>query len=438
MTQIPVKSPLIVALEQMEREKGVKKEEILKMVEGAVVSALRKYIGKTAQIEAIIDPETAEIKAWQVKKVVEVVANPELEMSILEAKAVNPKAELNEELRFNIQTEDFSRIAAQTAKQVLIQRMREVERNNVYEEFKPREGEMLNGSVHRFMEGNLIVDLGKTEAILPLREQIRKERYNVGDRIRAIIIKVDKSQRGPQIVLSRAAPEFLKRLLEVEIPEVSEKTVEILDIVRDPGFRAKVAVRSNNIKVDPVGACVGIKGSRIRSITNELSGERIDLIAYNPDAQQYVASAMAPARVSVVRVVDKENKRAEIIVPDDQLAIAIGREGQNIRLASKLTGWQIDVRSEGQRAEQEKKVQATLSEDLKRLEGVGPKTAEILIKAGMADIVRLSQAKADELCTLQGVGEKTAQKIIQSAKKYLKEKAKEKPDEDSKSKKEKE
>lgn len=436
MTQIPVKSPLIVALEQMEREKGVKKEDILKMVEGALVSALRKYVGKTAQIEAAIDPETAEIKAWQVKKVVETVANPELEMTLEEAKAVDPKAELNGELRFNIQTGDFARVAAQTAKQVLIQRMREIERNNVYEEFKPREGEMLNGSVHRFMEGNLIVDLGKTEAILPLREQIRKERYNVGDRIRAIIIKVDKSQRGPQIVLSRSAPEFLKRLLEVEIPEVSEKTVEILDIVRDPGFRAKVAVRSNNIKVDPVGACVGIKGSRIRSITNELSGERIDLIAYNPEAQQYVAGALAPARVSVVRILDKENKKAEVIVPDDQLPIAIGREGQNIRLASKLTGWQIEVRSEGQRAEQEKRTQATLSEDLRKLEGIGPKTAEILIKAGMADIVRLSQAKADELCTLQGVGEKTAQKIIQSAKKYLKEKSKEKSDDDSKKEKE--
>ena len=420
MTQA-VKSELMLALEQIEREKGVKKDEVLKMIEGALVSALRKHIGKLANIEAVIDPETAGIKAFVVKKVVAAVTQPELEISMDELKRLKIKAELEQELRFPIDAEDFARIAAQTAKQVLVQKIREIERDNLYEEYKPREGEVVTGSVHRFMDRNLIVDLGKTEAILPVREQIRKERYNNGDRVKAIILKVDKAQRGPQVLLSRASPLFLKRLFETEVPEVAERTVEVVNIVRDAGFRAKVVVRSNNAKVDPIGACVGIRGSRIRSIMTELAGERIDLIAYSDDPRQFLINALSPAKVSSVRVLDKDAKQAEVIVPDDQLSLAIGKDGHNVRLASRLTGWQLEVKSEAQKGEEAKKRAENLTADLTQLEGIGPKTAEVLIKGGMADIAKLAACRPEDLTTLQGIGEKTAAKIVESAKKYIEE-----------------
>lgn len=417
MTQ--TKSELIVALEQIEREKGVKKEDILHMIEGAIASALRKHMGKNAFIECIIDPETSGIKAYITKKVVDKVVNPEVEMTLAEASRHKASSQLGEDLRMTIDTEEFARIAAQTAKQVLTQKIRETERDNLYEEYKPKEGELISGSVHRFLERSIIVDLGKTEGILPPREQIRRERYNVGDRIRAVILKVDKAQRGPQVLLSRTTPLFLRRLLEMEVPEIGEKIVEIVNIVRDPGFRAKVVARSNNAKVDPVGACVGLRGSRIRAIMNEASGERIDLIIYSDDPATFIGNAMAPAKVSSVRILDKEAKRAEIIVPDEQLSLAIGKEGQNIRLASKLTGWTIEVKSEGQKGSETKALQDTLRADLTELGGIGPKVATVLVSAGLSDIYRLATFKPEDLTTLQGVGEKTAIKIIASAKKYV-------------------
>jgi N utilization substance protein A len=418
MTQIS-RSELILALDQIEREKGVKKEDVLHMIEGAMVSALRKHLGKNALIECTIDPETADIKAFQVRKVVETVTNPEIEISIEEARRIRPDVKLEEELRTPVATQDFSRIAAQTAKQVLIQKIRETERDKLYEEYKPREGEVVTGSVHRFLERNIIVDLGKTEAILPLREQIRKEHFGIGKQVRAVILKVDKAQHGPQVVLSRAAPLFLKRLFETEVPEVNEKVVEIVNIVRDPGFRSKVCVRSNNAKVDPVGACVGLRGSRIRTITTELSGERIDLILHHEDAPQFVANALAPAKVTSIKILDREAKKALAIVPTDQLSIAIGKDGQNIRLAAALTGWTIEVKTEEQQITETTEAQASLAADLLQLDGVGPKLAEILINAGVTQIDRLASATLEELCTLQGIGEKTARRIIASAKEFI-------------------
>jgi N utilization substance protein A len=416
MTQ---KSELLLALDQIEREKGVKKDDVLKMVEGAIVSALRKHVGKSANVLCTIDRDTAQISAVLRKKVVDKVENHELEISLAEASCKDPKVELGAELEFPIHAEEFARIAAQTAKQVLIQKIREIERDNLYEEFKPKEGEMISGSVHRFMDRNIIVDMGKAEAILPLREQLRRERYTVGDRLRAVILKVDKAQRGPQVVLSRATPLFLHRLFEMEVPEIGEKVVEIVDIVRDPGFRAKVLVRSNNPKVDAVGACVGIRGSRIRSIMNELSGERIDLILHSPEISTFISNAIAPGKANSVRILNAEARQAEIIVPNDQLALTIGKDGQNIRLACKLTGWSLAVKSEAQKSEELKERQAHTMADLKELDGIGPKTAEVLLKGGMSDIYRLATFSPADLMTLQGIGEKTAVKIIESAKKYV-------------------
>lgn len=418
MSALPAaKSPLMLALEQIEREKGVKADDILEMIKGAIKSALQKHLGKDADIRVEIDPQTAAITAAQVKKVVEEITIPDQEMTVEQAQKYKKGA--GEEVVFPINDMDlFARIAAQTAKQVLTQKVREVERDNLYEEFKPKEGEIISGAVHRFMDRNIILDLGKTEAIMPLREQIRRERYGAGERVRAVILKVDKAQRGPQVLVSRASPLFLRRLFEMEVPEINEKIVEIVEIVRDPGFRAKVLVRSNNPKVDAVGACIGIRGSRIRSIMNEVSGERIDLVPFTDEAAAFISASLTPAKTSSVKLVDKENRRAEVIVANDQLSLAIGKDGQNVRLASKLTGWNIEVKSESQKVEEVETKEAGQLADLGQLDGVGPKVAEVLVKGGMADIYKLATLTAEDLMTLQGVGEKTAQKIIASAQKW--------------------
>ncbi|HBL18344.1 MAG: transcription termination factor NusA [Elusimicrobia bacterium GWA2_69_24] len=413
------KSDLLLALDQIEREKGVKKDEILLMVEGAIASALRKHVGKTANVVCVIDRETAEITACIRKKVSEVITDPELEILPADAQRFRKGAALGEDVDLPVDAKEFARIAAQTAKQVLIQKIREIERENLFVEFKPKEGELVSGAVHRFMERNIIIDLGKAEAILPVREQIRRERYNVGDRIRAVILKVDKAQRGPQVVLSRAASLFMRRLFEMEVPEVGEKVVEILDIARDPGFRSKIVVKSNNPKVDPVGACVGIRGSRIRSIMNELSGERIDLIPWSDDTATFIANSIAPAKSNSVRILDKAAHQAEIIVPNDQLALTIGRDGQNIRLACKLTGWSLAVKSEQQKADAQKADDDSRREAMSVLKGIGPKTSEVLIKSGLTDIHKLATLQPTDLTGLQGIGEKTAEKIIESAKEYV-------------------
>ncbi|HBA60654.1 MAG TPA: transcription termination/antitermination protein NusA [Elusimicrobia bacterium] len=415
------KSELLLALEQLEREKGIRQEDVFKTITDALVSALRKYFGKTAQIMAGIDPETGEMAGFLVKKVVETVVTPELEITLDQAVKHQPEAKLGDDVHIPVPIQDFSRIAAQTAKQVLIQKVREIEKVRVYDEYKPREGEVVTGLVHHVAGRDIFVDLGKAEAILPFSEQIRREHYSVNQRVRAIIHRVDKENKGLQIVLSRASNGFLKALFEAEVPEISEKVIEIVDMVRDPGFRAKVLVRSNSPKVDPVGACVGMRGSRIRVIMNELSNEKIDLIPYVEDTLTLIAKAFSPAVVSSVRILDKEGKRAQIIVSDDQLAMAIGREGQNIRLASRLTGWEIEVKSEGQRFEETKRTNDLAMQDLLKIDGIGAKVAETLITMNVTDIRKLSGFSEADLCSLEGIGEKTAQKIIAGAKKFLEE-----------------
>lgn len=413
------KSELMAALEQIAREKNIPVEEILSMIEGAVVSSLRKHVGKNADIRATIDRETGQFAAVVAKKVVEAVAEPELELTVDEAQKYKKGAKLGDEVVYPAPAADFARIAAQTAKQVLTQRVREVERDKLYEEFKPKEGEVVSGSVHRFLDRNIIVDLGKTEAILPLREQIRRERYGIGANVRAVILRVDKAQRGPAVVLSRASDLFLQRLMEMEVPEIGDKIVEVVRIVRDPGFRAKVIVRSNDPKVDAIGACVGLRGSRIRSIMNEIAGERIDLIPGADDAETALANALAPAKVASVRILDAENRVAEIMVAEEQLALAIGKDGQNVRLAQKLTGWTLEVKSEGQKQVESEAANKSAAKELSVLEGVGPKTVEILLKGGLGDVSRLAACSESDLTALSGIGEKTAAKIIASAKQLL-------------------
>lgn len=427
MAQQTTKSELIPVLEQIERDKGIKKEEILRMIEQALVSAYRKHSGHQLNVEASIDPVSGQIKTYLVKTLVEEVKDAFLEITAADAKNVTNGVWTETELKIPLDAGEFARIAAQTAKQVLIQKIRETERESLYDEYKPKEGILINGSIHRFSNRNIVVEMGRAEAILPPREQVRREHWIVGDRIRAIILKVERGPRGPEVILSRAHADFVKRLFEQEVPEIYEKTVEVIEVVREPGLRSKVVVRSNNPKVDPVGACVGVKGSRVRPIINELQGERIDLVAYSNDTSTLIAGALSPVKPISVTVLSHSEKRAEVLVADDQLALAIGKGGQNVRLAAKLTGWQIDVRSEGQKKEAAVATAAALIDDLSQLENVGPKTAEILRKGGWGSVHRLAGAKPDDLTTLSGVGEKTAEKIIAAAKNSLEEKAEQAP-----------
>ena len=435
---------VLAALEGLEREKNIKRDDILKTIEDSLVSALRKNLGKTAQITSKINMETGSVEAAQQLTVVEVVTNPEMEISLEDAQKENKKIKVGKILSRPLQVTDFSRIAAQIAKQVLIQKVRGIERENFYKEYKPREGEVVMGSVRRMSERDMIVDLGKIEAILPYCEQIRKEHYTNGSRIKAMITKVlnstdfadigddpvlgryksaafrlDKGQRGPYVFLSRGSNQFLEELFKVEVPEINEGIVEIKAIERDPGFRAKVLVSSIDSKIDPIGTCVGMRGIRIRAIQNELSGERIDLINYSADVSTLLMNSIAPAKASFVQITSVRNKKALIIVPDDQLAIALGKDWQNIRLASRLTGWDLDVKSESQKAQEELAAMNSIQNLLANVEGVGPKTAEWLQKAGFTTVEKLANVEVEHLCTVQGIGDKTAAKIIEGAKKYL-------------------
>lgn len=410
---------LMQALDQLEREKGISKDEILETINQALISALRKNYGKTAQIMAGLNTETGELEGYLQKKVVEEVITPELEVTLEEAVKYNPEAKIGEDVFIAIDTRDYHRIAAQAAKQNINNKVRDIEKQKIYDEYKPREGEIINGTVHHIAARDIFVDLGKAEAVLPFSEQIRREHYSVNQRVRAIIQKVDKENRGLQILLSRRSPEFLKALFEAEVPEIAEKLIEIKSVVRDAGFRAKVLVRSNSVKVDPVGACVGVRGSRIRIIMNELSGEKIDLIPYIDDELTLIARALSPATVNSVRVLNKEHKTAMVTVPDEQLAMAIGREGQNIRLATALTGWEIKVESETQRAEAGRKEKEAAIQELIKIDGLGLKYAEMLITMGITTVEQLAAQDESVLQSLEGIGEKTAQKILAGAKQYV-------------------
>jgi N utilization substance protein A len=448
---------LLVALESLEREKNIKREDIIKTVEDAIVSALRKNLGKTALIEAKIDPVGGSIKAFQTLNVVEEILNPETDITLEEAKKSDDKAQVGGTIVNVLEAGDFSRIAAQIAKQVLIQKVRGIERDNLYKEFKPREGEVVTGLIRRFSDRDIIVDLGKTEAILPFCEQIRKERYSHNGRVKAIIAKVinqtefqapdldstmsryksaafkmDKVQRGPYIILSRASDKFLRNLMETEIPELADGIIEIKNIQRDPGFRAKVMVKSNDNKIDPIGTCVGMRGIRIRAVTNELSGEKIDLVCYSDDPVNTIVNSLSPAKVLSARITDAEAKKALVIVPDDQLSIAFGKEWQNLNLAQKISGWEIDLKSESQKNKEGQEASQAAQETLSNIEGVGTKLAEVLTKAGFNSAEKLSKLSVEHLSTIQGVGEKTAEKIIEGAKKYLAQAAEEAQNDDDK------
>src|SRR5437870_5434556 len=345
---------LIAVIEQIGREKGIDKETLFDALESALLSASKKTLGAADNVRMHLDRQTGVLHVYGRKRVVTEVTDAKLEISLADAKALNPAAELDDELEQELPPQEFGRIAAQTAKQVILQRVRDAERERIYSEFAGKESQILRGIVHRIEKRNVILEIGKAEAILPEREQIPGERYNPGDRIRAYVIEVKKSVKGPQITLSRTHPGYLIRLFETEIPEVQEGIVVVKAVAREPGERAKVAVASTKRDVDPIGACVGLRGTRIQVISRDLRGEKIDIVEWSYDAATFVARALSPAKVSSVTVREpdegEEQPSALVIVPDNQLSLAIGKKGQNARLAAKLTGMRIDIKSESELA----------------------------------------------------------------------------------------
>ena len=403
-------------LGQIGRDKGIDKKVLVEAIESAMLSAARKHFGHNLNLEVQFNQETGQLEVLQFKVVVEKVEEPATQLSVEEARRdYDAEALPGDEFGTKLDTAALGRIAAQTAKQVIIQKVRDAERGVIYEEYKNSKGDLINGIVQRYDRGNLIVNLGRTEAILPRREQIMRERYRQGDRVRGMILDIDPSARGPQIVLTRSHPDVLKKLFEIEVPEVSEGVVEIKGVAREPGDRAKIAVHSNDSGVDPVGACVGIKGSRVQAVVQELRGERIDIITWTPDEPSFVARALAPAEVARV-VVDEDAHSMEVIVNDDQLALAIGRKGQNVKLASRLSGWKIDVRSVSIAEEESRRARAAIE----AIPGMEFTEAELLFQAGFRSAREIAEANLEDLLEdVHGMTQERASQILESARSYL-------------------
>ncbi len=411
-------------IEQISKEKGIEPEVIQHALEDAMVAAAKKYFKTAEELQARYDPETGTIDVFAVKQIVETVTNPETEMSLDEALSIDESFQIGEFVEIPKPTLELGRIAAQTAKQVIFQKVREAEREIVFDEFSGQVGQLVNGIVRRFEGRDIILDMGKTEALLPMSEQSRIEQYKQGDRVRAVIVKVHKLSKGPQIIVSRTDPSLLVRLFEMEIPEVYDGTVQIKAAVREGGERAKVAVASRDDAVDPVGACVGMKGTRINAVIRELKGEKIDIIEYSEDIVEYTMNALNPAKISKVLVADPGGKILEVIVPEDQLSLAIGKKGQNVRLASRLLGWQIDIKSEEEKKKeilsQMENLEPEQPEDpIEGLPGVGEKTVARLQEAGIASVQALAAQTVEQLMEIPGIGEKTAQKLTAQAQAFL-------------------
>ena len=404
-------------IEQISREKGIDPGIIQEALEDAMIAAAKKYFRTEEDLQARFDPENGTIDIFAVKQIVQEVDDPTTQMSLQEALEVDDTFEINEFIEIPKPTDDLGRIAAQTAKQVIFQKVREAEREIIFAEFSNQIGQLVNGIVRRIEGRDIILDIGRTESVLPFSEQCQDEQYKLGDRARAVIIKVHRLSKGPQIVVSRSDPSLLIRLFEMEIPEVYDGTVVIKNAVREGGERAKVAVASQDTAVDPVGASVGMKGSRINAVIRELRGEKIDVIQYSDDIADYTINALNPAKISRVLVSDAISKILEVIVPEDQLSLAIGKKGQNVRLASKLLGWEINITSDAEKKQEilsqmEQLTTPVQSLPLSDLEGLGIKTREKLLHGGIESVSDLASKTDEELTTLPGIGTKTAEKIL--------------------------
>ncbi len=401
-------------VEQVSRDKGIDRDILIKALEEALGSAARKKFGNKVDVEVQYNETTGEIEVFQFKDVAEVVTEPDLQISLEEGRKLDPECEIGDSLGTKMDTATFGRIAAQSAKQVIIQKMKDAERDAVYAGFIDRKGEIINGIVQRFDRGDVIVNLGQTEGILPSREQVPKESYRQRDRIRALIMDVLHDTRGPQIILSRTHPEFLVALFKTEVPEINEGIVTIMGAAREPGIRAKFSVASNDSDIDPVGACVGMKGSRVQNVVQELRGEKIDIIPWHIDPAKFVCKALSPAEISRV-IIDEENNSMEVIVPDEFLSIAIGKKGQNVRLASKLTKWHLDVISETRYSS----AMQDGYDSLLSLPEIGISLADALYEKGFFSVEELSKASMEDLTQIRDLTEEDAIQMIETAKAHL-------------------
>jgi N utilization substance protein A len=406
-----MQSNLNQTIELVGKEKGLDKEVLIEALESAMLTAAKKKFGMERDLEVHFNEEIGEIEIFEFKTVVDKIEEPMLEITVDEALQLDPEAQVGDSLGMKLETAELGRIAAQTAKQVLIQKVREADSAIVYEEYQDRKDELVTGIVRRFERGNIIVDLGRAESMLPVREQVPRETYRPGDRIQAYVLDVLPEPRGgPQIILSRTSPGLLIKLFEMEVPEIDEGIVTIEAAAREPGARSKIAVASRDADVDPVGACVGMKGSRVQAVVQELRGEKIDIVPYSPDPATFVCNALAPAEVSRV-VINEDTHSMEIIVPDDQLSLGIGRKGQNVRLASQLAGWRLDINSESRVAEMWRNAMRSLG----KIEGVGDIMIDTLYKYGFRSARDVMMSDIETLCEVPGIGQTMAERMQRSA-----------------------
>jgi transcription termination/antitermination protein NusA len=409
---------LLQIADAVAREKSIDRTLVLAAMEDAIQKAAKSRYGSENEIRAEIDPRTGEIRLARLLEVVDSVAQEAIEISLKDARRRNPEANLGDYIAEPLPPLDFGRVAAQNAKQVIVQKVREAERERQFAEYRDRIGEIANGSVKRVEYGNVIVDLGRAEAVVRRDETLPREAYRYGDRIRAYIYDVRREQRGPQIFLSRTRPEFMAKLFAQEVPEIYDGVVELKSVARDPGSRAKIAVVSKDTSIDPVGACVGMRGSRVQAVVNELQGEKIDIIQWSGDAATFIVNALAPAEVAKV-VLDEDAERIEVVVPDDQLSLAIGRRGQNVRLASQLTGWDIDILTEAEESERRQKEFNERSNTFMEALDVDEVIAQLLASEGFASVEEVAFVEASEVAAIEGFDEGTAEEIQERARDYL-------------------
>jgi N utilization substance protein A len=401
---------LIAMLEYMERERGIKRDVLIEAVSNALLSASKKSVGASRDLHIDINPKTGAIRALANLIVVDRITNPQDEIDLDKARKVKADANVGDTLEIEVTPRNFGRIAAQTAKQAMMQRIRQVEKEMIYEEFKDRAGEIVSGTVRRFDRSDVILDLGKFEAVMPQRERVAVEDYNVGDRLRAYVVAVENGPRGPEIIVSRSHPNFVRRLFELEVSEIADGTVEIRGIAREAGYRTKIAVWSANEKVDPVGACVGMRGSRVKNIVRELNNEKVDIIRWSADPREYILEALKPAKVKNLAF-DAEKKSVQISVDEDQLSLAIGKKGQNARLTSRLTGWEINIDKDTSATTAVEQKVAQAAQTLAAALPVSQEQAVMLVKSGFTNLEGLRDADVSDLVEILSVDESKAQEI---------------------------
>ncbi|HCB97026.1 MAG: transcription termination factor NusA [Limisphaerales bacterium] len=403
---------LLTILEYWEREKGISRDILLNAVEEALISAAKKAVGPARDLRVQIDPKSGDIRAYATLLIVEHVESKHDHISLQEAKRRKPDAQIGEEVEVEVTPENFGRIASQNAKQALLQHLRKAEKQLIYSEFKDRTGDIVSGIVRRFERSDVYLDLGKFEALLPNRERVPTEEYQLGERVRCFVKAVDTSSYGPEIILSRADPDFVIKLFRLEVSEINDGTIEIKAIAREPGYRTKLAVYSTDSKVDPVGACVGLRGQRVKNIVRELNNEKVDIIPWDPDISEFVANALNPAQLRAINI-DEERRRLNVVVDEDQLSLAIGKRGQNARLTSKLCGWHVDIQAREEKVLGFEEKVAEAIHAFAAIEGISEDQAGALVNSGFHTLEDLSSVEIEDLAEIPGIGD-AASDIMQA------------------------